>query len=237
MAKNNKNNKTAHVLNLLTAPEAEKEPAQAGETPAEPSAAPAPAARPLTPPILEVARSNDDQLSAQIRDALETAYEEPPQPALQPAPPVPAPEPIPVPDPVPVREAAPAPAPISEPASGPEPADPVPIFVPEDVQPEETAQDDPIQDYAYINVMQALVEEKAAHYMEIFGVCTCPRCQIDVKALTLSKLPSKYVVMRKKDLIPMLTVYEGRYSTAIFSQLTHACKAVMDHPHHGPNRD
>ena len=232
MAKNNKNNKTAHVLNLLTAPEAEKEPVQTGEAPAEP--APAPAARPLTPPILEVARSNDDQLSAQIRDALETAYEETPA-APQPAP-MPAPDPIPVPEPISVPEPTPQ-VDIPEPQPAPVPQ-PEPEPVPElPVQPEEAPQDDPIADYAYINVMQALVEEKAFHYMEMFGVCTCPRCQIDVKALTLSKLPSKYVVMKKKDMIPMLTVYEGRYSAAIFSQLTHSCKAVMDHPHHGPNRD
>ena len=232
MAKNNKNNKTAHVLNLLTAPEAEKEPVQTGEAPAEP--APAPAARPLTPPILEVARSNDDQLSAQIRDALETAYEETPA-APQPAP-MPAPDPIPVPEPISVPEPTPQ-VDIPEPQPAPVPQ-PEPEPVPElPVQPEEAPQDDPIADYAYINVMQALVEEKAFHYMEMFGVCTCPRCQIDVKALTLSKLPSKYVVMKKKDMIPMLTGYAGRYSAAIFSQLTHSCKAVMDHPPPGPNRD
>ena len=49
----------------------------------------------------------------------------------------------------------------------------------------------------------------------------------------LSNLVPKYVVLSKLDRIPMLTVYEGRYNSTIFAQLTRACKTVMDHPHHG----
>ena len=84
----------------------------------------------------------------------------------------------------------------------------------------------------YTNVMQVLVEEKAPRYIKKFGLCTCKHCAADVKALTLSNLVPKYVVLSKMDRIPMLTVYEGRYSTTIFAQLTRACKIVMDHPHH-----
>ena len=80
--------------------------------------------------------------------------------------------------------------------------------------------------------MQALVEEKAPHYIKKFGLCSCKHCEADVKALTLTNLVPKYVVLSKRDRIPMLTVYEGRYSTTIFAQLTRACKTVMDHPHH-----
>ena len=67
-----KGNKTAHVLNLLTAP-GEAPPASAGEsagdTPASETAQPA--GRPLLPPILEVAQANDNQLAQQIQQALE----------------------------------------------------------------------------------------------------------------------------------------------------------------------
>ena len=31
----------------------------------------------------------------------------------------------------------------------------------------------------------------------------------------------------------MLTVYESRYNSTIFAQLTRACKIVMDNPRHG----
>ena len=91
--KNAKSSKTAHVLNLL-APGGESEairpPAVSQAEPPAPEAAgtaegaPSPesvsppaegavsAVRPLAPPILEVARSNDEQVSLQIKDALES---------------------------------------------------------------------------------------------------------------------------------------------------------------------
>ena len=85
--KNAKSSKTAHVLNLL-APGGENEtirpPAVSQAEPSEavpppdaaledaaPAAETAPAP-PLVPPILEVARSNDEQVSLQIKDALES---------------------------------------------------------------------------------------------------------------------------------------------------------------------
>ena len=84
----------------------------------------------------------------------------------------------------------------------------------------------------YINVMQVLVEEKAPKYIQMFGLCPCKRCQEDVKALTLNNLPPKYVVLEKGDLVPRLTLYEGKYSSDITAQLLHACRIVMDTPHH-----
>ena len=108
-------------------------------------------------------------------------------------------------------EAAQEPEP--EPESAPEPANPA-------------------DELTYVNVIQSLVEELAPRYIKMFGLCSCPRCRIDVVALTLNNLIPKYVVMKKHDMIPMLTVYEGRFSSTIFAQLTRACKAVMDSPRH-----
>ena len=84
----------------------------------------------------------------------------------------------------------------------------------------------------YINVMQVLVEEKAPKYIKMFGLCQCDRCLEDVKALTLNHLPSKYVVLEHGDMIPRLTVYEGKFSSDITAQLLQACKIVMETPHH-----
>ena len=90
-----------------------------------------------------------------------------------------------------------------------------------------------MEDITYVNVIQTLVEEKAPRYIKMFGLCTCKHCAADVKALTLNNLVPKYVVLSKRDTIPMLTVYEGRYSSTVTAQLTRACKVVMDNPHHG----
>ncbi len=88
------------------------------------------------------------------------------------------------------------------------------------------------QELLYVNVMQQLVEEQAMRYIRMFGVCDCPRCVIDVKALALTNLPPKYVVMRRGEMVPMLTVYEKRFSTAVTAQLIQACKKVMEFPRH-----
>lgn len=90
----------------------------------------------------------------------------------------------------------------------------------------------PLKDITCMNVMQALVEEKADKYIAKFGICPCARCKIDVMALALTNLPAKYVVVRESEAIPMLTVYEGRYNAAVISQVMWACKRVMDFPRH-----
>ena len=84
----------------------------------------------------------------------------------------------------------------------------------------------------YMNVMQVLVEEKAPKYVKMFGLCSCERCMEDVKALTLNHLPPKYVVLERGDMIPRLTVYEGKFASDITAQLLQACKLVMERPHH-----
>ena len=259
-----KGNKTAHVLNLLTAP------GEVASTPAEeeeveetaPETAPSAASRPLLPPILEVAQANDDHLSQQIQQALEEELIPDPIPE-----PVPVPEPAPAPAPAPsggkmnqdeiekmlasmaASDPEPAPAPAPAPSGGkmnqdeiekmlasmappdPEPT-PTPPPAPAPAPKPEKKPEPPQEDIEYINVMQVLVEEKAPRYIKMFGLCTCQHCQADVKALTLSNLVPKYVVLPKIDRIPMLTVYEGRFNSTIFAQLTRACKVVMDHPRH-----
>ena len=322
--KNAKSSKTAHVLNLL-APGGENEairppavsqaePASSPEDAAaaplpEAAAAPVEASRPLTPPILEVARSNDEQVSLQIKDALESellselgdmppALEPEPEPISEPASepepisqpestpepepqsapeasaepePEPTPEPasepesIPEPEPQPVPEAAsePEPEPMPEPASEPEPIpepepqpapeaasepEPEPEPIPEPApEPEPTPEPEPQpvpkpapaappapdpNELVVMNVMEALVEEKAPRYIKMFGLCSCKRCEADVKALTLTNVQPAYIVRRRAEAHAMLTVYESRYNSTIFAQLTRACKAVMDSPRH-----
>ena len=99
--KNAKGSKTAHVLNLLTAPGTPKEGAPAaGEPAAEGAETAAAPSRPLLPPILEVAQANDDNLSQQIQQALEEELADsaepapPPQPILEEVPPMAVEQPV-----------------------------------------------------------------------------------------------------------------------------------------------
>ena len=61
----------------------------------------------------------------------------------------------------------------------------------------------------------------------------CPRCVADVKALALTRLPAKYVVLPAEHKKPMLSLYQARYDGDVTTQVIYACKAVMDAPRHG----
>lgn len=243
-----KSSKTAHVLNLLTETDHSPEEGAAGRTP--------PAAPPAPPQL-----ADNETVAAAIRGALEEDLaaelgedlleEEAPEgkaapeedfvpmqdiapiveseAAVEAAPPEPQPEPEPEPalepEPEPEMEAAPEPEPEPEPVPEPEPE---PVLEPAPI-PQVNEEDRHI---TCMNVMQELVEEKVDKYMEMLGLCTCPRCRVDVIALALTSLPAKYVVVREHEATPMLTVYEGRYNTAVIAQIMWACKKVLDNPRH-----
>lgn len=261
--KTSKTSKTDHVLNLLAGTRPAAEPPKTPPQEAEASAAaaapePAPVSR-LTPPILEVARTNHEALSNTIHDALEAALEEelanavPAAQAPETPPPSPADAPPPVrepegtaappeelqePDIPPPEPAAPAepeaelppPAPpkpaLSEPDAAPKPAEPA-----ADPAPPE-AEEPRLRDAQFLNVMELLVEEKLSRYVRMFHLCHCPRCLADAKALALSRLPAKYVVLPAASVAPMLGMYRSRYDGDVTTQIIYACKAVMDAPRH-----
>lgn len=192
-----------------------------GET-APPAKAPPPAPAPApvvpTEPIA--------QPMVEPEPAPEVILEPAPQPT--PEPPVPvievAPEPV-VATPEPVAtvvEVAPAPVPVAT-------AEPVPEPV---IEPSSAPISPVTPGTMYVNVMEALVEDRAMKYIEMFGLCKCSRCVADVKALALNRLEAKYVVMQEGEVIPRISLYEGKYAAAVTAQLLSACRIVMEHPRH-----
>ena len=185
--------------------------------------------------------------------APEAALEPGPVPVSDPEP-APAPEPVPAPAPMPEPEPAPEPEPVPEPEPAPAPEPelvPEPEPVPEPApmpEPEPAPEPEPVPDPApapmpepspddlvIVNIMESLVEAKAPRYISMFGLCPCERCTADVKALTLTNLQPAYVVLPRSEVGAMLTVYESRYNSTVFAQLTRSCKVVMDKPRHGPD--
>ena len=239
-SKESNSSKTAHVMNLLSRNRATpaESPAEAApreaaaqltETPVSPSPAPAPVESapqsvPPTSPII-ASLSSDHAISSQIKDALASSLEElaesepvaetPAAPVVEEAP---QPEPVAETPAAPVVEEAPQPEPVVE-----TPAEPVV---------EEPAAEKPDEEVICANIMEILVERKAETYMELFGLCCCDRCKMDVQALALTELPAKYVVMGKNELPLRLSLYEGRMNTAITAQILRACKVVLAEPRH-----
>jgi len=61
---------------------------------------------------------------------------------------------------------------------------------------------------------------------------TCSRCQADVKALMLTRLPPKYIVADNTAVPMLLTYYHNKFRVAVLSQSIRACMDVKERPRH-----
>ena len=83
------------------------------------------------------------------------------------------------------------------------------------------------------NVMENIITRMdLKKYMEQYGVCRCSRCCADVKALILTRLPSKYVVAHEDSVAPMIGFYENKFKVRIFTEILKACLQVKEKPRH-----
>lgn len=88
-------------------------------------------------------------------------------------------------------------------------------------------------EYRFINVMELLLLRQDVHkLMEEQNVCCCERCMADVCALTLTGLPSKYVVTSKDSISPILSYYESRYKIPMLTEFMKSCSKVRERPRH-----
>mgnify|MGYP002793133099 CR=1 FL=1 len=87
--------------------------------------------------------------------------------------------------------------------------------------------------YRMINVMEEIIDEDMVREeMEKYEVCMCSRCQADVRALLLTRLPAKYVVVDRTAVQPLLSYYKNRYRVNLLTQTIKACMDVRDNPRH-----
>ena len=66
--------------------------------------------------------------------------------------------------------------------------------------------------YHMVNVMEQILRRmNLKHYMKQYDVCMCSRCQADVMALILTRLPAKYVVVDESSTAPIIGFYESKF--------------------------
>lgn len=93
--------------------------------------------------------------------------------------------------------------------------------------------DDKDEEYHFVNVMEELLKQQDLEgAMKRLNVCTCPRCNADVRALTLTALPAKYVVIGQNSFSPVLNFYENKFKISMLTALNKACSIVRERPHH-----
>ena len=87
--------------------------------------------------------------------------------------------------------------------------------------------------YRVVNIMdEILTPELILDALKSNGTCTCSRCQADVKARMLTRLPPKYIVADNTSVPMLLTYYNNKFRVAIISQSIRACMDVKERPRH-----
>lgn len=87
--------------------------------------------------------------------------------------------------------------------------------------------------YRVVNIMEEiLTPELILDALKDNDTCTCSRCQADVKALMLTRLPPKYIVADNTAVPMLLTYYHNKFRVAVLSQSMRACMEVREHPRH-----
>lgn len=99
-------------------------------------------------------------------------------------------------------------------------------------QQEEQKQEDR-PSYRVVNIMEEiLTPELILDALKSNDTCTCSRCQADVKALMLTRLPPKYIVADNAAVPMLLTYYHNKFRVAVLSQSIRACMDVKERPRH-----
>ena len=98
-------------------------------------------------------------------------------------------------------------------------------------QEEQKQEDGP--SYRVVNIMEEiLTPELILDALKSNDTCTCSRCQADVKALMLTRLPPKYIVADNTTVPMLLTFYRNKFRVAVLSQSIRACMDVKERPRH-----
>lgn len=98
--------------------------------------------------------------------------------------------------------------------------------------PQPEPEPEPEPDFAYVNVMERIVQDKIIYFMRQFDVCTCERCKADVVALTMNGLMPKYIVTMPSAVDPLISYYTNRLISDVTVEATKACMVVKENPRH-----
>jgi len=87
------------------------------------------------------------------------------------------------------------------------------------------------------NYMEDCVEDMLHNMIRDRGfntkLCVCEQCRIDMMAIALSRLPTKYIVTRKGELYAKLNTLQNQFEVDIIAALTQASVIVGNNPRHG----
>ncbi|MBE0067734.1 late competence development ComFB family protein [Thermoanaerobacterium thermosaccharolyticum] len=83
------------------------------------------------------------------------------------------------------------------------------------------------------NYMEEAVKDTLDSVLKDLDVCKCEKCRLDIMALTLNSLPSKYYVTEKGELYNKVNELKRQFEVDIISKITQAAYFVNEHKRHG----
>ena len=87
-----------------------------------------------------------------------------------------------------------------------------------------------------VNLYEDIVRRRAVDIIQQLGACGCDECLDDVCALTLNRLPSKYVSTRGGEVFSQFAISTTQGEAELTTALILAVQRVSDYPRHGKDR-
>lgn len=82
------------------------------------------------------------------------------------------------------------------------------------------------------NVMEELVFDRQEGIMKEAGCCTCDKCKLDVAAYVLNRIPPKYVVTEKGELITKSLQFDREFKVKLLILISEGARIVKESPRH-----
>jgi competence protein ComFB len=82
------------------------------------------------------------------------------------------------------------------------------------------------------NYMENIVFDMLPRLMDSFDMCKCDRCQADVAAYALNRLPPKYVVTQVGELYSKLVLMHQQFDVDVVTAIAQGANIIMQRPRH-----
>lgn len=86
--------------------------------------------------------------------------------------------------------------------------------------------------YKLKNYMEELVMNKTDELLKLMNMCSCEKCRLDIVAIALNELPTKYVVSDMGELYTKLNELEQQFEIDVETAIVKAAVLVSKNPKH-----
>lgn len=82
------------------------------------------------------------------------------------------------------------------------------------------------------NYMEEIVFSVIDDVLKDIDVCKCERCKMNIIAISLNNLPSKYVVTEKGELYSKVNMFKMQVEVDVMTEIIKAAMIVKKNPQH-----